>query len=67
MVSWKEYKLRRENKKLKKKLKDSLELIEDLSNLKAPLLEAELTLSFKMKYVRTVSSIKKILKGSNEY
>lgn len=61
MIEWRELKLRRENNKLKGHLKACLELISDLSKLEAPLLEAELPLSFKKKYVRIVTRAKTAL------
>ena len=54
--------LRRENRKLRKHLAECLRLIEDLSNLEAPLFEADLPLSFKTDYVRIINRAKAALK-----
>lgn len=61
MISWKEALLRRENRKLKGHIKACLELIEDLSNLDAPLFEADLDIAFKKKFVTVVGRAKKAL------
>lgn len=61
MISWKELKLQRENRKLKGHVKACLELIEELSQLDAPLFEADLPFSFKKKYVRTIRRAKEVL------
>lgn len=61
MVTWQEDKLQQENIKLKGHIKACLELIEDLSNLDAPLFQADLPLAFKKKYVKIVSRARKAL------
>ena len=53
--------LEKENNYLKEVLKDSLSLIQILSNLEEPLSKSVLTREFKMFYVRVVSRIKKIV------
>jgi len=55
-------KLQRENRKLRKHLAACLKLIEDLSNLEAPLFEADLPWTFKTDYVRVVNRAKAALK-----
>ncbi len=66
MISWKEALLRRENRKLKGHIQACLELIEDLSNLDAPLFEADLDVAFKKKYVSIVGRAKKALKEKSK-
>lgn len=59
MINWRERMLMWENRKLRGHVKACLELIDDLSNLEAPLFEAKLPLSFKKKYVRIVTRAKR--------
>jgi hypothetical protein len=56
-----EAKLRRENRSLRFSLEACLELIDELSNLDAPLFEAELSQEFKLKYVRIVKTAQQLL------
>lgn len=62
VIKWEVDMLLEENRDLRNRLRACLELIEDLSNLDRPLFEAELPREFKIKYVRTVSRAKKLLK-----
>lgn len=61
MKTWKELALERENQKLKGHIKACLELIDDLSNLDAPLFEADVPFAFRKKYVIIVNRAKRAI------
>ena len=63
--SWREHKLEEENRDLRSRLRACVKLIEELSNLDAPLFEAELDIKFKQRYVRVVGRAKRILKKAH--
>ncbi len=60
--SWRETVLVEDNRDLRIRLGACLDLIEALSNLDAPLFEADLDRKFRLKYTRTVNRAKQLLK-----